>query len=96
MGTYTVLASHPTASPNWTDGVRPGRRTVEITVKPGDGKRPTLEDQAGGEVAGLTQQGSTGGSGGGEALQTKRSAKSLRKRMPRSKHRIKRSLKQTK
>ena len=44
VGTYTVLASHATASPGWVDGVRPGRDPVEISVKPGDGKRPTFDE----------------------------------------------------
>ena len=45
VGTYTVVASHPTAAPNWVDGVKAGRDIpVEIVVTPGDGKRPTLEE----------------------------------------------------
>src|SRR5262249_9051572 len=45
VGTYTVAVSHPTAAPNWLDGVRPGREIpVEITVTPGDGKRLTLDE----------------------------------------------------
>src|SRR5215203_2950151 len=45
VGTYTVVASHPTATPNWVGGVKAGRDIpVELTVKPGDGKRPTFEE----------------------------------------------------
>lgn len=51
IGTYTVAASHPTASPNFLPGVKVGRGVpVEITMTPGSGKRLTLEelDKAGG------------------------------------------------
>jgi tetratricopeptide (TPR) repeat protein len=45
IGTYTVVASHPTARPNFIPGVRVGQGVpVEITVTPGDGKRPTYEE----------------------------------------------------
>lgn len=45
IGTYTVAASHPTASPNFVPGVRAGQGIeVEIVVTPGDGKRLTLEE----------------------------------------------------
>ena len=45
IGTYTVVASHPTAAPNYVPGVKAGRGVaVEITVTPGDGRRLTLED----------------------------------------------------
>ena len=45
IGTYTVVASHPTARPNFVPGVRVGQGVpVEITVTPGDGKRPTFEE----------------------------------------------------
>jgi tetratricopeptide (TPR) repeat protein len=44
-GTYTVVASHPTARANFLPGVKVGRGTpVEITVTPGDGKVPTREE----------------------------------------------------
>src|SRR5678816_1340811 len=44
-GTYTVVASHPTARANFVPGVRVGRGApVEITVTPGDGKVPTREE----------------------------------------------------
>ena len=45
IGTYTVVASHATASPNFVPGVKAGKGVpVEITVTPGDGKRPTREE----------------------------------------------------
>src|SRR5919205_12554 len=45
IGTYTVVASHPTAAPNFIPGVKVGRGVpVEITVTPGDGRKLTLED----------------------------------------------------
>jgi tetratricopeptide (TPR) repeat protein len=45
IGTYTVAASHPTASPNFVPGVKAGKGiVVEITVTPGDGRKLTLED----------------------------------------------------
>ncbi len=45
IGVYTVVASHPTASPNYLPGVKVGRGApVEITVTPGDGRKLTLED----------------------------------------------------
>ena len=81
VGTYTVLASHPTASPNWTDGVRPGREPVEITVKPGDGKRPTLEEiRAGGGGRANPAAAPTGGSGGGESASDKAKREELAKK----------------
>jgi len=54
VGTYTVAASHPTATPNFVPGVKAGREIpVEITVTPGDGKRLTFEEikAAGGGTA---------------------------------------------
>lgn len=72
VGTYTVLASHPTASPNWADGIRPGREPVEITVKPGDGKRPTFDEIKGvGGGRANPAPASSGSSGGGESAADK-------------------------
>jgi tetratricopeptide (TPR) repeat protein len=54
IGTYTVAASHPTATPNWVPGVKVGRDIpCEITVTPGDGKRLTFDEikAAGGGTA---------------------------------------------
>jgi tetratricopeptide (TPR) repeat protein len=45
IGTYTVVASHPTARPNFVPGVRVGQgNVIEVVVTPGDGKRPTYEE----------------------------------------------------
>lgn len=66
VGTYTVAASHPTAQPNWVDGAKAGRDIpVDITVTPGDGKRPTLDEIKG--AGGGRAAASTGGPGGGSA-----------------------------
>ena len=44
-GTYTVAASHPTATPGWLPGVKAGRDIpADITLTPGNGKRLTLEE----------------------------------------------------
>ncbi len=45
VGTYTVVASHPTSQFNWKSGVKVGRGDdYEIQLSPGNGKRPTLDD----------------------------------------------------
>lgn len=45
IGTYTVVASHATATPNYLPGVKVGRGApVEITVTPGNGRKLTRED----------------------------------------------------
>ena len=86
VGIYTVVASHPTAAPNWVDGAKAGRDIpVEIVVTPGDGKRPTLEEvkAAGG---GRAAPGGGGGGGGassapsGESAGDKAKAEELRKK----------------
>lgn len=66
IGIYTVVASHPTARPNFVPGVRVGQgNIVEIVVTPGDGKRPTYDEikAAGGgtpnPAAGAPASGST-------------------------------------
>ncbi len=74
VGIYTVVASHPTAAPNWVDGAKAGRDVpVEIVVGPGDGKRPTLDEikAAGG---GRTAAGGGGSGGGGSAAPSGESA----------------------
>ena len=66
IGTYTVAASHPTASPNFLPGVKAGRDIdCEITVTPGNGKRLTQEEieKAGGTSANPPAGGSGGGGG---------------------------------
>src|SRR5215207_5150715 len=65
IGTYTVAASHPTATPSWLPGVKVGRDIVfELTVTPGAGKRLTFEEikSAGGGTA--TPPASGGGASG--------------------------------
>src|SRR5689334_24201903 len=45
IGTYIVVASHPTAAPNFVPGVKAGRGVeCEITVTPGNGRRLTLDE----------------------------------------------------
>ena len=45
VGTYVVVASHPTAAPNSIPDVRAGKGVpVDITLTPGDGKRPTYDE----------------------------------------------------
>ena len=71
IGTYTVVASHPTARPNFVPGVRVGQgNVIEVVVTPGDGKRPTYEEvkAAGGGTPNPTA-GAT--SGGGESAADK-------------------------
>jgi tetratricopeptide (TPR) repeat protein len=63
VGTYTIAASHPTASPNFVPGVKVGRDIpYEIVVTPGNGKRLTLEEL---KSASPTSGGPTGSSSGG-------------------------------
>jgi tetratricopeptide (TPR) repeat protein len=45
VGEYTIVASHPTAKANFLAKFKVGRQIpADITVTPGDGKKPTLED----------------------------------------------------
>src|SRR5688572_20007007 len=45
VGEYTIVASHPTAKPNFISKFKVGRQIMaDITVTPGDGKKLTLED----------------------------------------------------
>ena len=81
VGTYTVLASHATASPNWVDGVRPGRDPVEIIVKPGDGKRPTFDEiKSGGGGRATPPPAASNPSGGGESASDKAKREELMKK----------------
>jgi len=80
VGTYTVVASHPTATPNWVGGVKAGREIpVELTVTPGEGKRPTFDEvkAAGG---GTQPKGSSGGGGSGESASDKAKREELLKK----------------
>jgi tetratricopeptide (TPR) repeat protein len=70
-GTYTIAASHPTASPNFVPGYRVGQDIpCEIVLTPGNGKRLTLEDL---KTAAPTNAGgsSKGGSSSGESAADK-------------------------
>jgi tetratricopeptide (TPR) repeat protein len=45
VGEYTIVASHPTASPNWLSKFKVGRGVMaDITVTPGNGQRPTIDE----------------------------------------------------
>ena len=68
VGTYVVSVSHPTASPTFIPGVKAGRGIpVELEVKPGDGKRLTLDEirNAGGATAAPANPAAPGNTGGG-------------------------------
>ena len=84
VGTYTVSASHPTATPNWVDGAKAGRDIpVAIVVTPGDGKRPTLDEikgAGGGRTAPPSGSGGGGNSAPAESAGDKAKAEELRKK----------------
>ncbi|HEU4508881.1 MAG TPA: carboxypeptidase-like regulatory domain-containing protein, partial [Pyrinomonadaceae bacterium] len=80
VGTYTVAASHPSATPNWVAGAKAGRDVpVEITLRPGDGKRLTLEEikAAGGATASTP---ASGGSAPRESSEDKAKREELLKK----------------
>src|ERR1044072_1962722 len=83
VGTYTVAASHPTATPNWVPGVKVGREIpVELTLTPGDGKRLTYEEiKAAGGGSAAPPSGS-GGSSSGESAGDKGKRAELGKKTP--------------
>jgi len=63
-GEYTIVASHPTAAPNWISKFKAGRGIMaDITVKPGNGSRPTADDVKNAAPAGGAPSGGGGGSG---------------------------------
>ena len=69
VGTYIVVASHPTAKPNFIPGVRVGRGgPVDITVTPGDGKRPTYDEVK--AAAAMSQPAPGAGNTGGGASES--------------------------
>lgn len=81
VGTYVVVASHPTAAPNWIPGVKVGRDIpYDITVTPGNGKRPTYEEvqSAGGGAANPSAGGNS--SGGKESAADKAKREELMKK----------------
>jgi tetratricopeptide (TPR) repeat protein len=66
IGTYTVAASHPTATPNWVPGVKAGRDIpCEIELTPGNGKRLTFEEIKGAGGGSANPAATGGGSTGG-------------------------------
>jgi tetratricopeptide (TPR) repeat protein len=72
VGTYTVAASHPTASPNFVNGFKVGREIdCELVVTPGDGKRLTLDEIKSVKVSNAPAESSGGGGGGGESAADK-------------------------
>jgi tetratricopeptide (TPR) repeat protein len=80
VGTYTVAASHPTAAPSWLGGVKAGRDIpVQLVLKPGDGKRFTLDEiKAGG--GGSPAAAPSGGSSKEPSAADKAKAEELRKK----------------
>jgi tetratricopeptide (TPR) repeat protein len=85
IGVYAVAASHPTAKPNWVNGVKAGRDIpCEITVTPGDGKRFTYDEikAAGGASPNPPAAGGGGGgnSGGGESAEAKAKREEMEKK----------------
>ena len=85
IGTYTVAASHPTASPNWLPGVKVGRDVpYEITLTPGTGKRPTFDEikNAGGgsPTPAAPSTGGGGSSNSGASAADKAKMEELRKK----------------
>jgi tetratricopeptide (TPR) repeat protein len=63
VGEYTIVASHPTAKPNFISKFKVGRQILaDITVTPGDGKKLTLED-----TKNMTAAGPAAGTGGSSA-----------------------------
>ena len=82
VGTYTVAASHPTATPNWVGGVKAGRDIpVELTLTPGDGKRPTFDEikAAGGGTANPAATGGGGAPSGESAADKAKREEMLKK-----------------
>ena len=64
VGEYTIIASHPTAAPNFLTRFKVGRQiAADITVTPGDGKKLTLEDTK--NMAASAPANPTGGSSSG-------------------------------
>jgi tetratricopeptide (TPR) repeat protein len=82
VGTYTVAASHPTATPNWVPGVKAGRDIpCEITLTPGDGKRLTFDDiKAAGGATTTTATSSTASTGVKESAEDKTKREELMKK----------------
>ena len=68
VGEYTIVASHPTASPNWLSKFKVGRGVMaDITVTPGDGRRPTIEELKSAPASSGAAAGSKSGNSGESA-----------------------------
>jgi len=66
VGTYTVAASHPTASPQFVNGFKVGREIdCELVLSPGDGKRLTFDEIRAVKVPNASAAGSGGATAGG-------------------------------
>ena len=79
IGIYTVVASHPTARPNFLPGVRVGQgNIIEIVVTPGDGKRPTYEEVK--AAGGATPNPAAGTPASGESAADKAKREELMKK----------------
>lgn len=63
VGEYTIIASHPTAKPNFLTKFKVGRQIMaDITVTPGEGKKLTLEETKNIAPTAPAAGGSSGGS----------------------------------
>jgi tetratricopeptide (TPR) repeat protein len=83
IGVYAVAASHPTAKPNWVNGIKAGRDIpCEITVTPGDGKRLTYDEikAAGGAASNPAAPSGGSNSGGGESAEAKAKREEMMKK----------------
>ncbi len=84
VGTYVVVASHPTAAPNFQPKVRVGQGVpVEIVVTPGNGKRPTYDEVKNAAAASAppaNSGGSSAGGGGGESAAAKKAREDLERK----------------
>ena len=73
VGDYAVAASHPTAKPNFVQGIKAGRdMKVEVVLTPGDGKRFTYDEVRAGASAATPAPGGSGGGGESAADKAKR------------------------
>jgi len=68
VGEYTIVASHPTATANWLTKFKVGRGVMaDITVTPGDGRRPTIEELKSAPASSGAAAGSKSGNSGESA-----------------------------
>ncbi len=72
VGSYVVVASHPTAAPNFQARVKVGQGVpIEIVVTPGNGKRPTYDEVKAATAASTPAPGSGGGAPATESASDK-------------------------